>query len=997
MIGSILARLAVAIAPPALLAGASWPVVTERPVAAGVLLLGYLALLRFAGELAKRWQTRLVDLVDSATRRRVTRFHRHYREFVLSGLRYIDLKGLATIGFYTPELDEVYIDVSLTFRAPHAVPSGVVGDTADAGDRHSIQDFLGGPDPVVLALVGPPGSGKTTLLRHTARRTYQRRRARRNVPMLLYMRDHVATISATPGIALPQLVAGMMGPSRKEPDGWFEQRLHDGDCIVLVDGLDEVGRQEDRRDVVDWLDQQIQRYPRNDYVVTSRPQGYLATPVEGAAVLQVCGFTDDQASRFVHGWYLAVEQRSAENSDIGARDRARSAAADLLDRLNDAPGLFDLTTNPLLLTMVANIHRYRGGLPGTRAHLYGEICQVLLWRRQEAKRLPVDLGGDGKEVILRGLAFTMMKRRMRDLPREAVLAEIRPVLRRMNREMSEATFVADASRNGLLVERENGVFSFAHHTFQEYLAAAHVRDIGAVAVLANAIDDIWWRETTLLYSAGNDLDPVVSACLASGSVTALSLAFDCVQIAGGQLNPVLRDQLDDLLGSAFTPSSPLDRRRLIASVLVARHLRNLIRTGAGTRICARPIPDGIYWLYRRETGCPAPDRAPEDAGGSENQPMNEPITGTRGRDAVGFVAWINALTGNDPQYRLPRRGEIENPTIPRALAAMSAWCLSENGEPDPQLWADPEVSHPHLVDSATLTDQLRLDLDVAGPTLVRLLLLRAIVTTRFLTRVLDRRLDRAVDVMLDHIFDLTRTIDHISVIAPHFEIRGVRDRVAELAIVLKHKRDTAAVVVGELIDELTCAFNRADHTAVSTVLAGVSVDGLSDALPEDLSVNEALPRIMGTAMSRTFARVLRHAPRPDAWHLQFTHLLVEQVGLGQAAHVVPLETLADKIERTCDAFTASLDSTHPAQPWVRHVTRSLTEIAVPIALRQEPLTDVAATALRLAALCLAAEADAATVGQLGSAFREIGAGITLLQQRRTGQSTPTETIILAAG
>src|SRR2546423_11613576 len=49
---------------------------------------------------------RIVERLDQSLRRKVSRFDRRYREFVLSSLRFVDLKGLATVGFYTPELDD---------------------------------------------------------------------------------------------------------------------------------------------------------------------------------------------------------------------------------------------------------------------------------------------------------------------------------------------------------------------------------------------------------------------------------------------------------------------------------------------------------------------------------------------------------------------------------------------------------------------------------------------------------------------------------------------------------------------------------------------------------------------------------------------------------------------------------------------------------------------------------------------------------------------------
>lgn len=56
-----------------------------------------------------------------------------------------------------------------------------------------------------------------------------------------------------------------------------------------------------------------------------------------------------------------------------------------------------------------------------------------------------------------------------------------------------------------------------------------------------------------------------------------------------------------------------------------------------------------------------------------------------------------------------------------------------------------------------------------------------------------------------------------------------------------------------------------------------------------------------------------------------------------------------------------------------------------------PYADTA-TAIRLAALCLA---DVRKANQLGETFREIAAGVTLLERRATGQAIPTETIMLA--
>lgn len=107
-----------------------------------------------------------------------------------------------------------------------------------------------------------------------------------------------------------------------EPTDWMERRLRAGDCIVLLDGLDEVARQEDRQAVSDWVTVQVTRYPGNDFVVTSRPLGYQSAPIEGAITVQTRPFTSEQINRFVHGWCLAEERHSAGLDDHDITRRA---------------------------------------------------------------------------------------------------------------------------------------------------------------------------------------------------------------------------------------------------------------------------------------------------------------------------------------------------------------------------------------------------------------------------------------------------------------------------------------------------------------------------------------------------------------------------------------------------------------------------------------------------------------------------------------------------
>lgn len=103
--------------------------------------------------------------------------------------------------------------------------------------------------------------------------------------------------------------------------------------------------------------------------------------------------------------------------------------------------------------MIATVHRHQGALPGSRAELYAQICQVLLWRRQAAKKLPVEPGGTQKERLMRVLAFEMMRREARDLTTDQAAAILRPILRRVSKDLTAEDFLDDAASNGLFIER----------------------------------------------------------------------------------------------------------------------------------------------------------------------------------------------------------------------------------------------------------------------------------------------------------------------------------------------------------------------------------------------------------------------------------------------------------------------------------------------------------------------------------------------------------------
>jgi hypothetical protein len=627
---------------------------------------------------------------------------------VLDSLKYIDVQDLATGGDHIPELGELYVDVTLISQASHQASGDPLSRTAeDTSERHSISELLDRRSPVVLALIGQPGSGKSTLLAHAARRSAQTavrgRLRRRRVPILLALREHAKSIVTDPSIPLPDVVRDAVGagPGR-EPGGWWERKLRRGRCLVLLDGLDEVARADDRLAVADWVERQIAAYPGNHFVVTSRPYGLPRPLTARANVFVVRPFTADQVQLFLDRWYLAAERHATGGSGRSARRavqmRARESAARLNSLLGQHPALHDLAANPLLLTMIATAHRYRGALPASRADLYGEICHVLLSRRGQVKDLPELLPWPAKQALLATLAYQMMRDHVSSLPAGRALAILNPQLERFPSSVTGEAFLDDISRNGLFTEASSGGYSFLHLTFQEYLAARHVStNPDLVEGLAANVSDPWWHETILLYAATADASPIVRACLDSGTIPALTLAFDCGE-ASTEIDPELRRRLDLERRRAFEPDCSAEHRRLIAGVAATRLTRQTLTTAVGTRICARPVPADLYWLFLADTQAPRPD-SPCDPR------ADQPAIGIWGTEAHAFVTWLNSITATAAgiEVRLPRHEELQEEAIASALngqlppSVTCAWT-----QPPLELWIRPGQPHPHELSGAAL-------------------------------------------------------------------------------------------------------------------------------------------------------------------------------------------------------------------------------------------------------------------------------------------------------
>ena len=470
------------------------------------------------------------------------------------------------------KLEKVFVPLKVVTKDAKSVTSRMiqqVNNQAKNPKEKQVWDFLAAISYESafkrMVILGAPGSGKTTLLRYitltyaTNTQNKVHRKAPKFIPILLYLREIRQEITKNKP-PLAELVTEQIEKQRKIdplnlPPDWFHDRLLKSQCLVMLDGLDEVADEKQRLQVRNWVDEQITQYPDTCFILTSRPYGYKTAQLKQAVTtLEVRPFSLKQMQQFLRNWYLQTEiiSRAGEN-DLGVWEEARKQADDLIERICKSKPLADMAVNPLLLTMIATVHRRGNVLPGKRVELYKEICQVLLEKRQRAKKIEDFLTASQKQLILQQLALVLMENKTRGFKLSGSrLSIIENQLKNVTTKVSLEKFIQQSKDVcGLLVEKELGIYEFAHLSFQEYLAAVEIKDSKQEKILLNNLNDSWWHETIRLYAAHSNATNIIRAALEAPTVDSMALAYDCLEEGlsvdvdvRAELNKRLEDDLE---------------------------------------------------------------------------------------------------------------------------------------------------------------------------------------------------------------------------------------------------------------------------------------------------------------------------------------------------------------------------------------------------------------------------------------------------------------------
>jgi len=403
---------------------------------------------------------------------------------------------------------------------PDPVPlSGIFSDVyvldrITARQRHHFDDLRNDPDSPMryakrvagleliktsnnrrLFVLGKPGAGKTTFLKYLLCEAAEGRLNR--VPIFVSLKEWSDTNQAL----LPYLLRQFELCGLPDAQAFIEAVLQTGEALLLLDGLDEVNAEGDKRNnITRQVREFVTQYAKTDCIVTCRNAAipeFAFGSADPFSYIELADFTPSQVKTFISKWF--------------SRDAATLAKFETAFYKDENKRLHELSNTPLLLSLLCLNFEGTLDFPPQRHEIYTEAIEVLLKRWDATRSIQrdtvyKDLSLERKRQLLAFIAYQTFEKGELLLKQEHLCTLIVSFFERLNLSElpdGEAVLKAIEAQHGLLVERAHQIYSFSHLTLHEYFAALYVKNAPTAAHLQALLTmehvlDSRWREVMLM-------------------------------------------------------------------------------------------------------------------------------------------------------------------------------------------------------------------------------------------------------------------------------------------------------------------------------------------------------------------------------------------------------------------------------------------------------------------------------------------------------------------
>ncbi|KAF3885393.1 MULTISPECIES: NACHT domain-containing protein [Nostocales] len=349
-----------------------------------------------------------------------------------------------------------------------------------------------------LLIWGRPGAGKTTFLKHLVLHSIQQNKELQKIPIFISLKSFSDDENQQDLIdAIKQDLSDYIC----EISQFVHNLLEQGRCLILLDGLDEVGETKSDR-VYQNIDRFVKRFPKNRFVLTCR-SGSADYIFPDFTEVEMADFDCNQVEFFIRKWFAPSEDLKLADS--------------LLEKIEKNRSLEELTANPLLLTMLCLVFDDRYELPRNQYSLIHDAVEILLRKWDASRRIErsvtnkFNLPYQQKVNLMSKIAYESFLQephkilwQQREL--EEIIGNYIENLPDFSNDISTVDSLAILKRieanHGLLVKQAQDIYSFSHLSFQEYFVANYIVESRSYELLKEVVKqhlvNRQWREVFLI-------------------------------------------------------------------------------------------------------------------------------------------------------------------------------------------------------------------------------------------------------------------------------------------------------------------------------------------------------------------------------------------------------------------------------------------------------------------------------------------------------------------
>jgi predicted NACHT family NTPase len=360
-------------------------------------------------------------------------------------------------------------------------------------------------------VLGGPGAGKTTFLRFLAlayinKDVFSRSQLKSSL-LPIYL--HLPTFARDKQYLIDAIATPLVNRTEESGRTFYRRLLETGNCIVLLDSLDEVSA-DLRQGVLQQITDFCTQFPKAKIVISCRTADYHQV-LQGFNEVEIARLAKEAVHAIVGAWF-------SDEPDKGAR---------LISLLDTDKAMSAMTETPLLLGLLCIQYRNDLALPKRKTELYRRCVDALLrdWDTTRGFRRDSQysqLSDDRKEGIFESVAAAGFRDEIEyEYSEPILLATIADTIERFGISGGDARgiLLEMESHHGIVEKCSAETYQFSHATMHEYFAARfYVATRQELAVVkAHYDDDRWHTIISFMCAILHDPTPVLEFLISKSS------------------------------------------------------------------------------------------------------------------------------------------------------------------------------------------------------------------------------------------------------------------------------------------------------------------------------------------------------------------------------------------------------------------------------------------------------------------------------------------------